>query len=136
MIIRILTLLYAVSVTGPAVPAAPDDVSEDQWIKRCVNSRSIRVTEVIDDTVILFRMRGGDYFVNTLQRRCRGLSRQGRFTYDLHSRRLCANDSIRILRDSGGTMYEGKRCKLGEFRKLSDLEQEKINPEKNKQPQP
>ncbi len=92
------------------------DVEESQ---RCINSRTIRRTNVVDDSNIVFQMRGSKTYLNTLLKPCKGLSDERRFTYGSYTRSLCEFDQIRILKDSSFGAYEGRACKLGRFRPLT-----------------
>lgn len=104
--------------------AAPIEVSaEDEGIedgsKRCLNARSIRRTEVIDDNHVVFEIQGRRLYLNVLPKSCKGLSQDGRFSYEISTRSLCAHDKIRVLREAGNTFYEGKACSLGRFRPVT-----------------
>lgn len=95
-----------------------DDVDREEGA-RCIRSRSIRSTDVINDNNIVFKMQGNKYYHNTLPRTCTGLSRERRFSYTTYSQSLCANDLITIITDSGIGMIDGRSCKLGRFRPTS-----------------
>lgn len=84
----------------------------------CVNLRTVRRTEVIDDRNILFHMRGGDVYHNVLPRDCHGLKREDRFGYQTNMGRLCRLDTIRVLYNDGMGMREGAACGLGLFHKI------------------
>ena len=87
---------------------------------RCVNSRTIKRTSVIDDRNIVFYMRGSTIYLNVLPRECRGLSHQRRFSYTTVTRSLCNSDSIRVLRETGFGLEEGRSCRLGLFHPTTD----------------
>ena len=106
----ILVLPFVLSVA--AVSPASDEADES---KRCINSRVIKSTDVVNDRNIIFYMRGSKIFLNTLPKPCKGLSRERRFTYVSHSRSLCRLDRISVLKDSGFGAYAGRSCKLGRF---------------------
>ena len=93
------------------------DVEESE---RCVNSRTIKRTAVLDDRNIVFYMRGSKIYINVLPRECRGLSHQRRFSYTTVTRSLCNSDSIRILRGTGYGFEEGRSCRLGLFHPTTD----------------
>lgn len=119
-------LILTAAALSPALASEPDENVDEPMFRRCVDSRFIHSTDVLNDNTIVFRMIGGDFFINQLPRTCRGLSRDRRFTYQLYERRLCANDRIRVLLSAGSNMIEGRSCKLGEFRQLSVDEVERI----------
>ncbi len=121
MIIRygnFLTALFVLSVHG--VSPASDEVTEVKEGVRCINSRAIRRTDVVDDSNIIFHMHGTKIYLNTFPRACRGLSRDGRFTYVTYTRSLCELDRVNVLQDSGLGAIEGRACKLGRFRLVTE----------------
>ena len=91
-----------------------EDVDDDN-ARKCINVRTLKRTEVVDDHHILFFMSGNTVYINTLPRKCSGLSREGRFSYTTSSRSLCNFDNIRILSDIGGGIHQGRSCRLGYF---------------------
>lgn len=87
--------------------------------ERCVNARSIRGVDVIDDNHVLFHIQGRRMFLNALPKTCVGLSVEGRLSYETHTRSLCARDKIRIMREAGGGVYSGRACSLGRFQPMT-----------------
>ena len=47
------------------------------------------------------------------------LGGKGRFSFEISTRSLCAHDKIRILRDAGISLIEGKSCSLGRFQPVT-----------------
>lgn len=94
--------------------AADEGVDEDES-ERCINARAVRRTQVVNDNTVIFYMQGSKIYINNLTRTCKGLSRDGRFSYATYTRSLCALDRINVLKESGGGLYEGRACKLGRF---------------------
>ena len=92
------------------------DETDAEESQRCINSRTIRRTDVVDDSNILFYIRGSKVYLNTMPKTCKGLSDERRFTYGSYTRSLCEFDRIRVLKDSSFGAYEGRACKLGRFR--------------------
>jgi hypothetical protein len=92
-----------------------DEDSDTVEPLRCISMGSVRTTRIVDDTNILFYRRGGDIYLNTLDRRCVGLSRNGKFTYQVESGaryvRVCSSDTITVLESAG----HGFSCGLGDF---------------------
>lgn len=121
-----IVLLLTTAALSPATATEPGEDIEEPMFRPCIDSRSIRSTDVLNDNTIVFRTIGGKFYLNQLPQTCRGLSRDRRFTYQLYERRLCENDRIRVLLSAGTNMVEGRSCKLGEFRKLSADEVESI----------
>ena len=102
--------------------AFSEDFAFDREGERCISTRNIRHTDILDERTILFRMRGGDYFVNYLRHDCRSLLREERFSYRTTGGRLCQVDTIRVLEDFGGFIQEGMSCGLGLFYPITEEE--------------
>jgi hypothetical protein len=82
---------------------------------RCVRTRSIRRTQVIDDQTIVFFMRNRDIYVNTLQRQCPQLAHEARFAYEARGGNLCDTDLITVMLQFAGRFEPGFTCRLGQF---------------------
>ncbi|MDJ0905602.1 MAG: hypothetical protein QNI96_06250 [Woeseiaceae bacterium] len=111
-------LALLVAVTSPMPAYAGDEGVEDDS-KRCINARSIRGTEVINDNYIVFEIQGRRLYLNALPKSCTGLSKNRRFSWEISTRSLCARDKIRVLREGGNTVFEGRSCSLGRFRPVT-----------------
>lgn len=100
-----------------AVPFTPtlSQGDEEEDAVRCVRVRQIDRTEVIDGRTIAFHMRGGDIYLNTLRRECRGLDRGRPFSYRTSTGQICSVDSITILEDYGFGLTAGETCGLSMF---------------------
>ena len=109
-----LILLACLLNLSAAVSSLADEVKVEN-ARKCINTRIVTRTEVVDDLSILFFMRGKTVYLNILSRQCRGLSRDRRFSYSTSVGRLCNLDTIRILLDSGIGLQEGRSCRLGYF---------------------
>ncbi len=117
-------------------PALAQDDEEgvfDRTPEDCILSSSIDQTDAIDDQNILFYMRDRGVYRNTLPRKCPGLERENRMSYELHgTRRLCSTDTITVLEQTGlggggfGGFRDGFTCRLGEFVPLSPEEIEDL----------
>ena len=57
--------------------------------QRCIDTRRLRDTYIVDDSSILFYMYGGDIYRNFLRRECFGLDRYNSFSYEPSFYRLC-----------------------------------------------
>lgn len=76
---------------------------------RCVNPRDIQSTKPLSDTEILFTMRNGRMWKNTLQGTCPGLKFEDGFSWNIRGDTVCANlQSLYVLR-------RGTPCQLGVF---------------------
>ena len=112
-----------------AAEETEQDLTFDREGERCISTRAIRDTQIIDDQTILFRMRGGDVYLNNLANNCRGLRRERRFSYSPTAGRLCDVDTIRVLEDFGGVIQEGMACGLGSFYPITEEESELLRVE-------
>ena len=112
-----------------AVGETEEDLTFDREGERCISTRAIRDTQIIDDRTILFRMRGGDVYVNNLTNTCRGLRRERRFSYRPTAGRLCDVDTIRVIESFGGVIQEGIACGLGSFYPITGEESEPLKAE-------
>ncbi len=84
------------------------DVSGDKPSNTCLYTPRIDHTQVLDSRTLLFHMKGGKIWKNTLKSDCSGLRFHG-FVYTTHDMNLCANQqSIRVLES-------GSVCMLGAF---------------------
>lgn len=133
--IRFLPLTSIVCCLIPVALAQEQDAVEDDS-KRCLNARSIRGADVIDDNYVVFEIQGRRLFLNALPKSCVGLSRDRRFSYDTYTRSLCALDKIRILREAGNTFYESKSCSLGRFQPITYEELQLFIDERTAKPEP
>ncbi len=87
--------------------------------ERCLSSRSISRTEVIDDQNVLFFIRGSVIYLNHLPKSCSRLALDRRFIYETSVGRLCESDHITVLRDGGFAAVAGRTCRLGRFHPIS-----------------
>jgi hypothetical protein len=75
----------------------------------CLQTSLIDRTEVPDDNTILFHMKDGKVWKNTLAFACSGLKFEGSFAYTTETPRVCSSQqTIRVLRT-------GNFCELGQF---------------------
>ena len=109
---------------APVYEPDEEDFAIDREGERCINTRNIRNTDILDERTILFRMRGGDHYLNYLRSDCPGLLREERFSYRTTGGRLCRVDMIRVLEQFGGYIQEGMGCGLGVFYPITAEEAE------------
>ncbi len=127
-----LAFLLALLVPGPSLA---DEEEEDNTLN-CIRVNRIRNTKVVDDLRILFYMRGKSDYLNILPRQCRGLSREGRFSYRVSANTLCQLDSIRLLYDGAMGLEEGISCRLGFFHGVTEEDIEMILDQEPRLPPP
>ena len=81
----------------------------------CIQTYAIDHTSVPDDSTILFYMKGGKVWKNSLPYRCPDLKFEGGFQYTTDINELCSNvQTIRVIEQGGGPRL-GAVCALGEF---------------------
>ncbi len=103
---------------------------------RCVSSRPIRKTEVLDDQNILFYVRGAAIYLNHLPKPCKRLAQEGRFMYRTTVARLCRSDHITVLIDSGSGLGLGRACRLGTFYAITKEDVEDLKKPLEVEPKP
>lgn len=109
----------AAAFVSPERAAAQRD-SIDREPVDCISLRRIDSTNVVDDRTILFYMRGGDLaYVNELSRDCQRLEREGRFSYESRTGRLCTSDTVTVIESFGARLQDGATCPLGQFAPLT-----------------
>ena len=107
-----LGALTALSIfSAPAHSAAEGDVGAI----RCVDLRQIDHTVVVDDQNILFYMRDGGIYLNTLKHRAPGLDKNQPFMYRTSMSRICNGDIITVLERWGFGLTQGAASALGKF---------------------
>lgn len=109
-------------LAGSTASGAEDDATFNRTPRNCVITQSIARTDILDDQTIIFYMRGRDVaYRNYLPKKCPGLKRWDRFSYQVTGGRLCNVDLITVLENSVfGTGFDrGFTCRLGDFHPLS-----------------
>jgi hypothetical protein len=94
----VLASSAAIDAQAPAAPPATV----------CLNVNNIQRTEVQDDRTILFHMRDGKVWINTLRRVCPML-KTSPYTQVLHNDQVCSNQQFIHVTQTGDT------CALGDF---------------------
>lgn len=127
---------------------AQDDGDVDEGGERCIHTRRISNTRIVDKQNILFYMRGGVIYHNELPRSCFGLRPGKTISYRTSLSRLCSNELITLLDSFGMGMSRGPSCAIGKFRPVTkeeadairhgpdaDIEPEPIEPAKPEEPE-
>jgi hypothetical protein len=129
-------ICFALSVAPTTVSLAQDDM--DDGGERCIDTRRISRTEIVDAENILFYMRGGVIYRNTLSHKCTALAREKRFSYKTTISRLCDIDVITVLYSMGSGLTSGPSCGLGKFYPVSKEEAEALRqgPDADIEPEP
>ena len=88
-------------------------------VEQCLRLRAIRRTEPLDDYTIIFHMRGGKVYKNSLPHRCFGLGFHRSFSYSVSTGVLCGIDIIHVLEQGSF----GAVCGLGDFEEMIKIEE-------------
>jgi hypothetical protein len=128
------TALLSAGLVSPSFAQEEEPVIDADAVD-CVTLTRVRRTEVVDDRNIFFHMRGGDIYHNVLPRRCAGLAREDRFSYETRIGKLCRMDMIRVLYSDGLGMREGQHCALGVFNKIDKEAAEAFRESLDKKPE-
>ena len=97
-----------------ALPAATPVVAQDEHPNVCLNEIRIVNTYPVDERTIIFKMRDGSTWRNTLASACPGLAMHSRaFSMVSHTESICAfTQRIKVL-------DTGEVCRLGNFERVS-----------------
>jgi hypothetical protein len=88
--------------------------------ERCIQTRRIRRTEVLDDKHIALDMGRDEFYIIQFEHRCHGLRRNTAVIYETTiSNRLCAMDTVRGTYGSGIGAMPGPRCSVPGFQKVT-----------------
>jgi hypothetical protein len=116
MNIKLLSALGLVSsmalLAAPVQNAAAAGAKADT---NCVSLLQIDHTHVVDNQNILFYMRGGDIYLNTLEHSAPGLDQNQPFEYTTPMDQLCKSDIITVLENQGFALRRGASSTLGKF---------------------
>ena len=118
----IASLMAGFLATANAEEGDEEELDPQFAPEDCVSIPRIRDTDIIDDRTILFEMKGGQIYRNTLPRKCPGLRRSDAFMYKTRLSQLCAIDTISVLNRLGGGFTRGPSCGLGKFYPISEDE--------------
>ncbi len=122
-----LPILLAVALALPAAPlcarTAPEMIPAGDPV-RCINSRNIRQTRVVDSQTIDFVMTNSIIYRNSLPHNCPGLTFNNGIAYAPTSSNLCSVDTITVLQSAGG-LQRGATCGLGPFQPVKPAEKAK-----------
>ena len=90
---------------------------DNPGMRKCISTRRLTNTAVIDDRNVLFYMIGKTVYRNILPDQCKGLAGKA-FTYGSLAGSLCNFDTIRVM--EGGHSGFGPLCRLGNFHEVTD----------------
>jgi hypothetical protein len=128
--IQLLVLLACpLLLTAPALSMAEE--IDKPGARKCIPTRRLTSTAVIDDRNVLFYMIGKTVYRNILPDQCKGLTSKA-FTYASMAGSLCNFDTIRVIK--GGHSGYGPLCRLGNFYAVTDDDIPEIIALLNKKP--
>lgn len=78
---------------------------------KCINQNMIKKTTIVDDSRIMFELKGNKTVLSTLNNQCHNLSFDRQFAYSSSGNKICAKDVISTKRGP---------CGLGQFETLED----------------
>lgn len=113
---KILLLALGIALVSPLALAAPRQQADEPQ-SQCVATNMIRSTKALDDKTIIFTMRNGEKWKNSLPMTCPRLKYHDAFSYKLTGTRLCDIDVITVLEYPLGGSLTGPTCQLGKFEK-------------------
>ena len=101
--------LLMASACSDDTPPATETSDSDAQKGICIPTDFIDHSDVVDDQTIIFHMKGGIAWRNTLRFSCTSLKNEGGFAFVTDFPEVCANaQTIRVLRS-------GILCELGQF---------------------
>ena len=101
MLIGVLALAAPISAWADAAPPHPNHI--------CLVASDVDHTSIPDDQTILFHMKNGKLWRNTLRRSCPNLKFEQAFTQVIRGGEICANAQMISI------PHEGNFCALGDF---------------------
>jgi len=119
LFMTIFLLSFASAWDVPADAQEEEPVVDDD-ARRCLSTRRIRRTHIIDDRNMLYYAPGRRVYHTIPRQPCNGLKREGRFTYRVTGGSLCSGDIIFVLHDDSFDGFrQGASCSLGAFHEIS-----------------
>ncbi len=105
-----LIIAGGLAVVGCSDDPAPDQTSASAGSNGvCLQTSMIDHTAILSDSAIVFYMKGGKPYLNTLTFPCPSLKFEDGFTYEADFPEICSNaQTIKVLRS-------GTFCELGQF---------------------
>ncbi len=104
----LISLVLVATLSAAETPSEkPVETTRD-----CVTTYNLRSTAVLDDQTILFQLRDGSVWKNTLDSSCPSLGFREAFSYVSRGNQLCDLDTIKVFEPYGDL---GVTCGLGKF---------------------
>ena len=125
-------LVMAASSTAYAAKLTTDELmktyDKTDKVESCVSLQRIDQTRILDTQNILFEMRNGDRYLNTLPLKCSGLTPYRAISYKPSINRLCSTDIITVFEPGQPAPNSYGSCGLGKFtllKKKADADMKK-----------
>jgi len=120
--LRIAALVAAAGLAGaaPAIAGDAPDVAgfmRTGETKLCLSNRQIDSTKILNKQQILFKMKGGDTYLNETEG-CPGLSRHSALSYEVYGGQVCNTTIVTLLEPAGTGLQPRGSCLLSKFEKL------------------
>lgn len=106
----------------PAAAALAQSPVRQDPPTQCLRLAGIDQLVVLDDSHVVFYMKGGKKYLNTLPYPCHGLNMNDTIMYRTSLDRLCDVDVITVLDRIGQGYMPGPSCGLGAFQPVTDEE--------------
>jgi len=110
---RITLLITACLLT---ISAHTQSEIEEIDTQRCIATRQIKSSVVVDDSNVLFFMRGENIYRNRLPEACKGLLRYKTFSYRQIAGRICESDLIHVHQSNDPSIM--RNCRIGIFESI------------------
>ncbi len=106
------SLVLFAALAAADKPADLPQESPTADVRDCLVTHTLRSTAVLDDQTILFQLRDGSVWKNTLDYSCPSLGFREAFSYVSRGAQLCDLDTIKVFEPYGNS---GVTCGLGKF---------------------
>lgn len=86
-------------------------------LESCLSTTRLDRTEILNREQILFRMKGGDTYLNE-PKGCPGLSKHAALSYEIHTNQICDTTIVSVIEPVGTDAMVRGSCGLSKFEKL------------------
>jgi hypothetical protein len=108
---KVVTFLSVISIVVPMAAFARAATLAVKPV--CINGTDIESTSVPDDNTIVYHLRNGQVWKNTLKATCPNLKFEHAFTEVIRASQICANAQMIRVHETGSI------CALGDFTLVS-----------------
>lgn len=110
--LSIVSAAFAQTGAQKAVDRELAKYTQTGEFQNCIRNNTIRRMIVVDDTKILFKLKGNKAVLNTLDKKCTGLAIFRQFGLNIQNNRVCNTDVI--------TTRQNAICNLSKFEILEE----------------